>query len=289
MKKLGKDLDDLLSGKHPKPHPKPRPKITLLIPFHTNNKQRKKVFKWVLEYWKDQLPDAEIIIGHSNAKPFCKTEALNNAADRATGKVLVILDADTYMPGWIIDKAADRILEELEHGNHLWYVPYKHLYRLNKQITAKIIASDPKDPLQIPSPPPEEYLDDDGQKRSYGRRYGAMVMVFPREALEVIKCFDERFRGWGGEDVALLRALDTLWGKHKTTPNDVLHLWHPYFGHSYKTRTWMHQKHQLNAKLAMQYHRATRHPSKMQEIIEAACKEKGKRHVKFKRKATKVQ
>jgi predicted glycosyltransferase involved in capsule biosynthesis len=273
LKSLVGYLKKMLNRKN-KP-PKRRPKISILIPFQTKNHRRKKVFDWLLTYWKHELPEAEIIIGHSRSKPFCKTEALNNAAEIATGKVLVILDADAYLPGRIIERCADRILEEKE--NHLWYVPYRHLYRLNKEITEKIIESNPKNPLRLPSPPPKEYLDDDGQKSTYGHRYGAMIMIFPREALEVIGCFDERFKGWGGEDIALLRALDTLYGKHKTTHNDILHLWHPFIGANYKSRIWKNQDVQFNSRLANKYNKATRHPSEMRHLVHDGCKARHKK------------
>jgi predicted glycosyltransferase involved in capsule biosynthesis len=249
-------------------------KISLMIPFRTDYHERKKAFKWLLKYWKHELPDAEIIIGHSRKHPFCKTEALNNAAAKAKGEILVVLDADTYMPGWIIDRCADRILEEIREGKRLWYVPYRHLYRLNKRITKKILESNPKNPLRLPSPPPSKYLDDDCHKSGYGHRYGAMIMIFPREALDILGCFDERFMGWGGEDIALLRALDTLYAKHKTTKNDVLHLWHPVFGKDYKSRTWLGQDKQFNNNLAMEYHKATRNPSQMQKLVDEGCKKR---------------
>jgi hypothetical protein len=244
--------------------------MSLLIPFRSDNKDRQRAFQWVRRYWKRELPDAEIVIGRSRSKPFCKTEALNDAAAHARGRVLVVLDADTYMPGSILDRCADRILEEL--ANHLWYVPYRHLYRLNKAATQRVIESKPSDPLRFPSPPLPEDLDGDGMKSSYGHRYGAMVTIFPREALDVLGCFDERFKGWGGEDVALLRALDTLYGKHKTTQNDVLHLWHPVIGADYKSRAWTGQRGgKRNDELSNAYNRATRNPSQMRRLVDEGC------------------
>lgn len=189
----------------------------------------------------------------------------------AKGRVLVIIDADTYMEGQVINRCADRILEEID--SHLWYVPYRHLYRLTKRITKEILKSDPENPLRIPSPPPTEYIDDNGHKSTYGHRYGAMIMMFPREALDILGCFDERFKGWGGEDIAFLRALDTLYGRHKTTDNDVLHLWHPYIGKSYKTRTWQGQDAgQANDQLSNKYNRATGKPTQMRELVDEGCK-----------------
>lgn len=266
LRKLKEFLDKLIA------QPVERPKISLLIPFQTDDPQRRRVFRWLLKYWQSELPDAEIVIGHSRSKrPFSKTEALNNAADKATGKVLVILDADAYISGAIIERCADRILEELE--NHLWYVPYRKLWRLTEEVTEEIIESDPADPLRVPDPPPLEWIDGDWQLHSYGHRYGAMIMIFPRQALNVIGCFDERFRGWGGEDVAFLRAMDTLWGKHKTTNNSIFHLWHPKIGHNFTNRQWKGQQGpQPNQKLANAYHKATRRPKAMRHLVDEGCR-----------------
>ena len=250
-----------------------RPKISLLIPYTSTSALRDRTFKWLLEYWKNELPDAEIVIGKSKGKIFCKPEAFNYAAKRATGKVLVLLDADAYMYGSVLDRCADRILEELAEGNHLWYVPYRHLYRLRKFISRSIIKSDPANPLRLPSPPPIEYIQSKVSESMYGHRYGAMAMVIPREALDVLGCFDERFRGWGGEDVCLLRALDTLWGKHKITNNDILHLWHPFLGHDYFSRRWEGQETgTVNNDLAKEYHQAIGHPTKMRKLVDEGCK-----------------
>lgn len=257
--------------------PKKRPKISLLIPFTSNDKFRKQTFKWLIQYWQHELPDAEIVVGHSRRRPFNKNEALNKALRKSTGEILVVLDADAYMPGYVIEYCANRILEDIDY--HLWYVPYRHLYRLTKSITERIIKSDPANPLRIPSPPPKSYYTGDVDTTTYGHRYGAMIMIFPREALDLIGCFDERFKGWGGEDIALLRALDTLYGKHKTTNNDVLHLWHPFIGDTYRTRRWKGQKKpQLNNKLSNAYGRAYRYPTEMRKLVDEGCnKSKHKR------------
>ena len=255
---------------------KPRPKISLLIPFSSKNRVRKKSFNWLLKYWECELPEAEIVVGHSNGKVFCKGRALNKAAAKARGQVLVILDADAYLEGRVIKYCADRILEELE--NHLWYVPYRHLYRLTKKVSKEILRSDPCDPLRLPSPPPPRVIDCKHKDHSgYGHRFGAMITIIPRRALDVLGGFDERFKGWGGEDIALLRALDTLYGRHKATVGDVLHLWHPFIGETYQTRRWKGQGYGRNNRLAVEYHMATGHPTKMRELV-------AKGHRKAKRK-----
>lgn len=250
-----------------------RPKISLIIPFSSKDKTRIKNFKWLLEYWKHELPEAEIVVGRSKTKVFSKGKALNDAVRRSTGRVLVILDADAYMEGRVIRYCADRILEELKY--HLWYVPYRHLYRLTKKITHVILSSDPENPIRIPNPVPPGFITNKGHESQYGHRFGAMCMIFPREAYDLLGCFDERFRGWGSEDVALLRALDTLYGKHKTVDENIFHLWHPFIGGSYKTRKWEGQKSaNSNSNLAIRYHKAYRNVKEMRKLVDEAYKHK---------------
>lgn len=245
---------------------KPQPKLSLLIPFSTTDPERKKSFEWLLNYWKYELPAAEIIIGKSKSDIFCKGEALNDAVSRSTGKVFAILDADAYLDGQVLDYCADRILEELDNG--LWYVPYRRLYRLTQGISESIRKSDPRNPLRLPPVVPQRFIENTGNSIKYGNRFGAMLMMFPRQAYETIGRFDERFKGWGGEDIALLRTLDTVWGKHKTTDNSIMHLWHPFYGSTYKDRRWAGQdKGEANAWLNIKYYRAFRNPSLMRELL----------------------
>lgn len=253
-----------------------QPKISILIPFVTEDPYRQKVFNWLLKYWKKELPDAEVIVGHSHSKPFCKNEALNDAFRRSTGKVIVMMDADAYIQGKIIEKCADMILENLD--NHLWFVPYRKLYRLNQEVTKYIVESNPANPFLLSCPPIPQYLDDNGDRSGYGHRFGAMCMVYPREAIEMLGCYDERFKGWGGEDVSILRALDTLYGKHKSTDNCIYHLWHPFHGDNYGkkkwelTRKWDNQdKPNSNSWLSVQYHKATGKPSEMRKLVDEGC------------------
>lgn len=250
-----------------------RPKISLLIPFSTDDPHRQKNFEWLLEYWSSELPHAEIIIGKSKNRIFCKGEALNDAFRKSTGKVVVILDADAYFDGRVIEHCADRILENIH--NHLWFVPYRRLYRLTKEATRMVTESDPEFPFRFPHHHiPEEYIENAGHKVNYGHRYGAMCMIFHRGAYKKIGGFNQAFIGWGGEDVCLLRTLDTVYGKHKTTNNNIFHLWHSFFGHTYEERRWVGQeKGGSNWTLSKRYGEANRNPSMMRELI----KEYGRR------------
>jgi hypothetical protein len=249
------------------------PQISLLVPFRAddNAPHRTRVWEWLREYWSWELPDAEIVIGISQGRAFSKTEAVNDAASRATGRVFVILDSDTYMRGSEISHCADAIDDALRRGDKLWFIPYRHLYRLTEETTEAILESEPRDPLRFPTPPP------DGEVEStlgsmHGHRFGAMIQIMPREAFETVGCMDRRFRGWGGEDIAFVRALDTLYASHKTTDTDVLHLWHATIGSGHINRMWQGQDSpRANEELAARYNRATGDRAKMRALVDAGC------------------
>lgn len=258
---------------------KHKPLISLLVPRRPDGGHRDRVWRWLIRYWRWELRNsAEIVIGHDHAtdKPFSKAVAVNDAARKAHGDIFVILDADVYLPGHVIRHCAARIRRARRHGARLWFVPYRHIFRLNPEATERLLESDPRDPLRFPSPPcPSDVQDTTGS--GHGHRFGAMVTIMPREAFEFVGGMDERFRGWGGEDVSFLRALDTLWARHKNTPNDVLHLWHPKFhvdDHEdadapWRSRIWGQQDHaRTNDWLAKQYDGATNKPRDMRALVD---------------------
>lgn len=262
-----------------------REQISILVPFRADNHYRSELWEWLREYWEAEIPEAEVIIGHDHKagrrKPFSKTAAVNNAFRRSHGDIIVILDADAYLDAEVVEHCARRLRKARRHGAQTWFVPYRNMYRLTEEATEEVIESDPENPLRFPSPPDDD--DIDGQQGSWGpgkaNKYGALIQIMPREAFLTVGCIDPRFRGWGGEDVSFLRALDTLWGRHKNTPNDVLHLWHPKIHTSgydptnqYLTRVWNGQRAPgSNNFLATQYHLATWKPERMRKLVDAGC------------------
>lgn len=242
-----------------------RPQISIIIPFSSGDRDRMRNFRWLFKYWKDNLPQAEIIIGRSSGKIFCKGEAMNRAVRRSRGAILAILDADAFLPASTIERCANRILEADKRGHNIWFIPYRWLSRLDKHTTRQVVHSNPKHPHKLPCPPPKAWTDVQSHGKYYGYRFCAMAFVFPRRAWEAIGGFDERFVGWGGEDICFMKTLDTIWGKHKTIKGCIYHLFHPYKGH-YTSRKWEGQE-RTNDELTSKYFRANRNPSLMWELI----------------------
>jgi len=250
----------------------PRPQISLLVPFRASasSPHRTRLWSWLRTYWQYELPDAEVVIGTSTNPSFSKTEALNDAAKKAHGRIFVLLDSDAYLRGDTILRAARAIEESARRGQNRWFIPYRRLYRLVEASTELILNSDPKWPVRLPSPPAAEDVES-MTTATYGHHFGAMVQIMPREAFESVGGMDPRFEGWGGEDVAFVRAVDTLFGKHKTLNAEVLHLWHPSIGHNASNKMWEGQNRPgMNGHLASRYHRATGDPQRMRALVEEA-------------------
>lgn len=249
-----------------------RPQISLLVPFRPDSQtpQRERIWRWMRRYWQNELPDAEIIIGRSRGRVFSKTEAVNDAAQRARGRIFVILDSDCLIRGSVIRRCADRIDESERRGHSLWFIPFRHLYRLTESVTELILASSPRHPPRFPMPPDVEDVEST-LGSAHGHRFGALIQIMSRRAFFIVGGMDTRFRGWGGEDIAFVRALDTLYGNHKTTDNDVLHLWHPKIGANYEDRMWQGQVDpKANERLSIRYNIATGDRAKMQELVNEA-------------------
>lgn len=256
--------------------------ISLIVPFQCsdNSDQRKKNWAWLYRYWKEQLPGAQIIVGKDwrslgdPSVPFSKSCAVNSAASFARGDVFVIMDADGYMKASDLLKCVKNIRKARKKGQRLWYVPYRQFYRLTPEASARVLESSPRYAYEFPTPPNQCDVQNTSGSQ-LGHWYGAGVQILPREAFFEVGGWDERFRGWGGEDHAAMRATDTLYWLHKTLPGQFLHIWHPMLSPEgasdwvdWKKRMWENQSSAgLNEALSGRYYGAYGDRKRMRKLV----------------------
>jgi hypothetical protein len=254
--------------------------ISILVPAHLTDNQRQENWKWLQEYWKTHLPGAEVIIGDdpdAASLPFSKSVAVNHAATLAHGDVFVIVDADVFISVETVVECAQEIRLAEKKGHSLWFMPYRKLYRLTQDVSARLLKSSPNCPLDIPVAESDIMnvgVFEGKPLSQVGHWYGAMIQIVSREAFFTVGGWDRRFRGWGGEDHAAMVAMDTLYGPHKTTPGHILHIWHPVLTPDTandpkgKKRIWANQDgKQTNDALSGRYYWSKGNPQRMRGLV----------------------
>lgn len=241
--------------------------VSLLVPFRNDSGSRGRIWAWLKQYWAHVLPEADLVIGSDDGTPFSKTVALTDAAGRARGDVYVLLDADCYISSKVIMDCTERIRQARKRKRRVWFVPYRRFYRLTQETTELILNSSPVEPYSFRCPPLDSAIENPNGV-AHGHWYGAMIQIIPSEAFWAVGGMDPRFRGWGGEDISFVRAVDTVYAKHKTTNNEVWHLRHERIGDAWDMHMWEGQQKALeNGPLAIRYRIAWGDRAKMLALV----------------------
>jgi glycosyltransferase involved in cell wall biosynthesis len=267
--------------------------ISIIVPFYCpdKNNPRAKNWDWLQRYWKAQLPGAEIIVGmdykcmEDSSVSFSKSCAINEGVSRANGDILVIVDADGYIDADNVLYCANEIRDARKNKKKLWFIPYRRFFRLTEDATQKILKSSPEYPYHLTNPPNKKDIlvmprdekisaplfEIDVTGSAFGHWYGALIHIVPSEGFEIVGGWDIRFRGWGGEDHAAMRAMDTLYWPHKTLPSPVFHMWHP-FTHDkvkVKNRIWENQADSgTNDSLSHRYYWSHGNIARMRKLVD---------------------
>jgi predicted glycosyltransferase involved in capsule biosynthesis len=213
--------------------------------------------------WQEKIPDVELVIVTNTDEPFNKAKALNQAVKQATGDYFILADADIMFGTKLIDRIATFAQE------YHWIIPWQTCYELSKEYSAKFYADEtfvlPKI-ITIKDLYPHTAII---KNHSFANRYvntyemdGAYINVISREAFEQIKGLDERFMGWGCEDLALGAVLNTLVGQPYRMDERIFHLYHD------RTMGAGNPHYKANEKLWFRYKEAIGDVAAMRAIID---------------------
>lgn len=220
-------------------------KVSVLIPYKPDHGYRDRSFQWVLKFYRNYLPETEICVGESRSELFSRTQAINAAARKASGDVYVIADADLVFRPELIEESIELLKE------HAWVIPFRDVYDLFEQDTRAVLRSKPRWPINA-----------SGKRRFTGdfEPVGGLNVI-PRKNFEAVGGFDERFVGWGYEDIAFAAAMKTICGPFHRTEEILCHLWHPDAG------AGKNPKLEHSYELLGQYAAAERDPHEMRKLI----------------------
>lgn len=186
--------------------------VVVAAPHNLDCPARAAAWEYCRRLW-ERLEPAEIIevwpAAGGDQSQYCKAAAVNAGAAVATGKTLIVADADVVMSPAVICRAVRAVASGRAH----FAAPNTHVLRLTEAETADVIGG------SLPFEPAE--------KPYKGQAAGGLFVV-SRDTFATVGGMDTRFQGWGGEDSALsvvMRALGQVW---QPAGMAVLwHLWHP--------------------------------------------------------------
>ena len=184
--------------------------VSVLVPLGgPRSSWRAKAFDYVTRHYYEHHPDWELIVGMADDE-WSKGVAVADAYRHATGEMLVIADADSFVRPEALVQAVDDVAE-----TGTWAVPHGRVYRLNQRATEIVYAGGPVRKHMTARLP-------------YIGPAGGGIVVLTRAAYDKVGGIDERFCGWGGEDISLGWALGTLVGPYTRVGAPLIHLWHPH-------------------------------------------------------------
>jgi len=183
-------------------------RVAVIIPWWTKtcHQERKDALECVVQHWSDG--GYTVCLGEEEDDPFNRSKARNRAVEKTDADVLVFADGDTLIP-----------FEQVEAGLEMlhlsWVIPYREYFNLTRELSHQIVAKS----RTLERPKRRDW--------QFKPLSWAGVLIVTREMYEAIGGYDERFVGWGWEDVAFRVKLDAEVSHHVRTDGYVCHLWHP--------------------------------------------------------------
>lgn len=217
----------------------------IVIPWRGGQADRERHYTVVRAAMRATLPDAPLLNADSGHHPFSRAGSRNHgvrlAQTAAAADVVAIVDADT-----IPEPAPLHDALRAAHGDGRLHLPYTHYRGLSQHGTRDYLAGSMPDECDV--------------ELAHEWATGGVMVIRP-DAWWRAGGMDERFVGFGHEDVAFRIAADTLLGPTARHPGVITHLWHP------KAMGLGSPQHQANGQLCERYNAANGDPDAIQALI----------------------
>lgn len=189
-------------------------RTVILVPRRADP-ERDKLWAWCKARWEREFPDFPIFEGHHDEGPFNRSAAVNRAAKLAGDWDLgIVIDADIFLP---VSQVREAIKRATKTGKVTW--AHRRWRGIREDFTKRIVT-DGRD-----FGPEVDREDMDILVERTNPISWSCCIVFPRAVFDDMGGFDERFIGWGFEDMAAQALICGLYG-HERVQGDVYHLWH---------------------------------------------------------------
>lgn len=247
-------------------------KVVILVPWRTDDGPRAAVWKACKSRWEALFPDWPVYEGRSPDGPFNRSAAINDAA-REAGEwdVAVIIDADVMLKAGNVREAVERAAKT---GKVTW--AHRRWRGISEEATRRLTRPDPVWAEAALGKGGIEHSDLDADidlivEKTTPMSWSCCIAI-RRDAWDKVGGFDERFAGWGFEDIAFQAATGGLVGWDRVE-GDVLNFWHPRVpgaGRADKTGSAYTPQALVNGRLGMRYMVALRRDHRLTDRPEPA-------------------
>jgi hypothetical protein len=191
-------------------------RTVFLVPRRNDTGPRDKLWAYCRARWEMYFPDIPIFEGHHDDGPFNRSAAVNRAAKLAGEWDLgIVIDSDVILSVSQVQAAIDRATDT---GRVTW--AHRRWRGIREDMSVRLAAD-----LRDMGPELDRDELDLMVERTNPISWSCCFVV-PREVWDSTGGFDERFEGWGFEDMAWQSLITGLYG-HERIEGDVVHLWHP--------------------------------------------------------------
>jgi hypothetical protein len=195
-----------------------RVKVVFLVPRRNDGGHRDALWAWCRRRWETLFPNVPIVEGHHDLGPFNRSAAINRAAREAGDwDYAIVIDSDIFIRKSQLEKA---LKTAAKTGKVTW--AHRRWRGLHEDHTKRVI--NPRRPI-IFGPEVDNEDMDVLIERTNPISWSCCVVI-PRKVWDDLGGFDERFVGWGMEDMAFKSLVTCLYGWERIS-GDVYHLYHP--------------------------------------------------------------
>ena len=191
-------------------------RTVFLVPRRADGGHRDKLWAYARARWEQYFPDVAIFEGNHTEGPFNRSAAVNRAAEAAGAwDIGIIIDSDVLLSVSQVRAAIDRAERT---GRVTW--GHRRWRGIREDMATRIVA----DSRDLGPELSRDELDL-MVERTNPISWSCCIAV-PRAVWDDLGGMDERFVGWGYEDMAFQSIVVGLYG-HERIEGDVVHLWHP--------------------------------------------------------------
>jgi hypothetical protein len=193
-------------------------RTVLLVPRRAHP-ERDRLWAWCRARWQTILPSVPIYEGHHDEGAFNRSAAINTAARLADADgrwdVGIVIDADTFIRASQVRAA---VSSAFKTGRVTW--AHRRWRGISEEWTERVVKSRQDFGAEVDREDMDILVE-----RTNPLSWSCCIAI-PRAVWDDMGGFDERFVGWGFEDMAFMSLVCGLYG-HERIEGDVYHLWHP--------------------------------------------------------------